>query len=271
MTDEERTGVPAYRVTELRPRASRYGVAVFVIDEGRKLLDQLSRMRDLAERVDVLVADGGSTDGSTSRENLEPRRVRALLTKTGPGRLGAQMRMAFDYMLRDGYDGVVSMDGNNKDEPSAITAFVDALEQGFDYVQGSRFIEGGVARNTPFLRLLAIRLVHAPLVRWASGFPYTDTTNGFRGYSRKLLIDPRVAPFRDVFSSYELHYYLAIRAARLGLRVKEVPVTRVYPRSGPTPTKIRGLEGYRIVLRDLLRACRHRFDPELPQRKDRVG
>jgi hypothetical protein len=181
------------------------------------------------------------------------------------------MRMAFDYALREGYEGVVSMDGNNKDDPAAVEAFVDALAEGFDYVQGSRFIEGGVARNTPLLRLLAIRFVHAPLIRRASGFPYTDTTNGFRGYSRRLLTDPRVAPLRDVFSSYELHYYLAIRAARLGLRVEEIPVTREYPQGGPTPTKIRGLGGYRIVLRDLLRACRHRFDPEPSERSTPRG
>ncbi|MGH9332662.1 MAG: glycosyltransferase family 2 protein, partial [Vicinamibacteria bacterium] len=152
----------------------------------------------------------------------------------------------------------------NKDDPSAVTASVAALEDGFDYLQGSRFIEGGVARNTPLLRLLGIRWVHAPLVARAAGYPYTDTTNGFRGYSRKLLTDPRVAPLRDVFSSYDLHYYLAIRAARLGFRVKEIPVTREYPARGRVPTKIRGVSGYRIVLRDLFRACGHRFDPKDP-------
>jgi len=256
------SGVPPYQILELGPKGHRYCVAVFVINEGKKLLDQLERMRPIAEEVDILVADGGSTDGSTSRENLEPRRVRTLLTKTGPGRLSAQMRMAFDYALREGYEGVVSMDGNNKDDPLAVADFVEALAEGFDYLQGSRFVEGGIARNTPALRLLAIQLVHAPLIRHAAGFPYTDTTNGFRGYSRRLLTDPRVAPFRDVFSSYELHYYLAIRAARLGFEVKEIPVTREYPAGGPTPTKIRGLGGYRIVLRDLWRACHHRFDPK---------
>ena len=257
-------GVPAFVTTELAPKRHRYAVAVFVINEGAKLLSQLDRMRPLADQVDLLVADGGSTDGSTSRENLEPRRVRALLTKTGPGRLSAQMRMAFHYALGEGYDGVVSMDGNDKDDPAAVTAFLDALDQGFDYIQGSRFIEGGISRNTPLARWIGIRLVHAPLVARAAGFPYTDTTNGFRGYSRKLLTDPRVAPLREVFSSYELHYYLAIRAARLGFRVREIPVTREYPLRGPVPTKIRGFAGYGTVLRDLFRACGHRFDPKDP-------
>jgi dolichol-phosphate mannosyltransferase len=263
----DHAGVPRYQVLELRPKKCRYAVAIFVINEGEKLLRQLDRMFSLTERVDILVADGGSSDDSTSSENLGRRCVRTLLTKTGPGRLSAQMRMAFDYALEEGYEGVISMDGNNKDDPSAVPAFVEALEGGFDYIQGSRFVPGGIARNTPLVRLLAIRFAHAPLIRRAARFPYTDTTNGFRGYSRRLLSDPRIAPFRDVFSSYELHYYLAIRASRVGFRVKEIPVTREYPRQGPTPTKIRGLGGYGIVLRDLIRACGHRFDPDPVKRK----
>ena len=54
----------------------------------------------------------------------------------------------------------------------------------------------------------------------------TDTTNGFRAYSRRLLADDRVQPLRDVFAASELYYYLAIRTARLGFRVIETPVTR---------------------------------------------
>ena len=79
--------VPAYEVTAYASKRHRYCVAIFVINEGEKLLRQLDRMRALAEEVDLLVADGGSSDGSTSRSNLAPGGVRALLTKTGPGGL----------------------------------------------------------------------------------------------------------------------------------------------------------------------------------------
>jgi hypothetical protein len=170
--------------------------------------------------------------------------------------------MAFHYALMQGYKGVVTIDGNGKDDPTAISRFIETLNEGFDHLQGSRFIKGGKAIRTPLLRLLGVRFLHAPLISLAARYRYTDTTNGFRAYSRALLEDPRVAPFRNVFVSYELHYYLAIRASQLGYRVKEIPVTRTYPREGPTPTKIRGLSGNVIVLRDLFRACLHRFDPE---------
>jgi len=183
------------------------------------------------------------------------------LTKTGPGKLSAQMRMAFHYALAQGYEGVLTIDGNDKDDPAAIPAFVAALDEGVDHIQGSRFLPGGKAVNTPPARYLGVRLLHAPVISLAAHHRYTDTTNGFRAYSSRLLQDPRVAPFRDIFSTYELHYYLAIRAARLGYRIAELPVTRAYPASGPTPTKISPWKGSALILRTLWDASRHRFDP----------
>lgn len=263
--------VPAGVVSEYTPRRKDYCLVVFVLDEGARFLAQLARMRAAAGTVDILIADGGSTDGAVAETNLRAHDVRALLVKQGPGRLSAQMRMAFAYALRQEYRGIVTLDGNNKDDPSAVPSFVTALEAGSDHVQGSRFIEGGRAVNTPPLRLMGVRLLHAPLISLAAGFRYTDTTNGFRAYSRRLLVDPRVAPFRDVFSGYELHYYLAIRAARLGFNVRELPVTRAYPAAGPAPTKISPLRGNLLVLRTLFRACLHRFDPPGHARGNAAG
>jgi dolichol-phosphate mannosyltransferase len=260
--------VPAYSAREFRPRQARYAVCIFVLNEGDRLLAQLDRMRPLADCVDIIVADGGSTDGATEHAKLHAMGVNTLLVKTGPGKLSAQMRMALAHCCAREYAGVIVMDGNNKDDPAAITQFTKALDEGWDHIQGSRFIPGGQAIHTPWSRWLAIRLVHAPLVSLSAGFRYTDTTNGFRAYSRRLLTDRRVAPFRDEFSAYELHYYLAIRAARLGFRVKEVPVTRAYPAEGKTPTKIHGLSGNLRVLKTLLAACLHGFDPKLEERNE---
>lgn len=260
--------VPDFDVKTFGDRNARYCCTVFVINEGQRLLAQLERMRPHTADVDVVIADGGSTDGSTGRSELAPRDVRALLVKKGKGRLGAQMRMAFAWALDQGYDGVITIDGSNKDDPSAIPSFKEALERGVDHIQGSRFIEGGRAVHTPWPRLLGLKLVHAPLIRQASGFPYTDTTNGFRGYSRRFLSDPRVAPFRRVFAGYELHYYLAIRAGELGFVIQELPVTRCYPAKGPTPTKIKPVRGAIEVLRALSDVCRHRLDPVTAPGKD---
>ncbi len=252
--------VPDFTLTEWGERRAPYALCVFVLNEGERIRAQLERMQPLAKHVDIVLADGGSSDGAVAPDILKGYGVRALLTKRGPGRLSAQMRMALAYALERGYEGIVVMDGNNKDDPSAVPAFLQLLTAGYDHVQGSRYVPGGRAIHTPWSRHLAVRYLHAPLLSLAAGFRYTDTTNGFRAYSRRLLLDERVAPFREVFSGYELHYYLAIQAARLGFHVCETPATRAYPR-GQTPTKIRGLRGNLSILRTLWKACRHQYDP----------
>jgi hypothetical protein len=257
--------VPDFELTEWGERRTPFALCVFVLNEGERIRAQLTRMQPLVNQVDLIIADGGSSDDAVAPDILRRHGVHALLTKRGPGRLSAQMRMALAYALERGYEGVIVMDGNNKDDPSTVPSFCQLLAAGYDHVQGSRYVRGGRGIHTPWSRHLAVKCLHAPLVSLAAGFRYTDTTNGFRAYSRRLLLDERVAPFREVFRGYELHYYLAIRAARLGFHVCETPVTRAYPR-GRTPTKIRGLRGNLSILRTLWRACRHRYDPpELPR------
>ena len=187
---------------------------------GERIRRQLKAIANLAPELDIAIADGGSTDGSLDVENLMACGVRALLVKRGSGGLSAQLRMGYAWALDQGYHGVLTMDGNGKDGVDALPAFIDALEAGVDYVQGSRYKEGGKAINTPLDRALGVRLIHAPLIGLASGRWMRDTTNGFRGYSRRLLEDDRVMPFRSVFDRYNLIFYLAISANRLPKRCR---------------------------------------------------
>jgi glycosyltransferase involved in cell wall biosynthesis len=254
--------VPAFRQTRWQKRQHAMVVIIPVINEGARLRRLLQRMAELraASLVDLVVVDGGSTDGSVAAQVLRPLSVRALLEKTGPGKLSAQLRCGYAWALGEGYEAIITIDGNDKDDPAAVPSFVEALQQGADFVQGSRYVAGGRAENTPRLRDVAIRYLHAPALAWASGFPWTDTTQGFRGYSRRLLEDPRVAPFRDVFSAYELLAYLSYKAPRLGYRCLELPTTRRYP-SGKVPTKIGLLRGNFEVFKVLLRSCLGGYNP----------
>ncbi|MGG6294556.1 glycosyltransferase family 2 protein [Leptolyngbya sp. AN02str] len=255
--------VPDFVITEYAPKTARYCIGIPVINEGDRIQTQLKTMHQLGlhQLADIVIADGGSRDGSVSDANLKPCHVRTLLTKTGSGKLSAQLRMFFAYALTQGYEGVVIIDGNNKDGVDAIPAFLEALSQGWDYVQGSRYIPGGIEENTPLIRKLSVKLIHAPVISLGAGFRYTDTTNGFRALSRQFLIDERVQPFRHIFDTYNLHYYLSVMAPQLGYRVKEIPVSRRYPNAGPTPSKIKGLKTHWSMLMQLFRAALGGYRP----------
>jgi glycosyltransferase involved in cell wall biosynthesis len=254
--------VPTFDTPLWLGRQHLWCVVIPVINEGERIKSLLSRMAALKIDgiADIIIVDGGSTDGSLELDSLQQKGVRGLLVKTGPGKLSAQLRCAYAFALDQGYEGIISIDGNDKDDPEAIPRFIEALKQGVDFVQASRFISGGVAENTPKSRDFAIRFIHAPMLSLSSGFRWTDTTQGFRAYSRKMLLDPNIAPFRDLFKTYELLAYLSYRVPKLGYRCLELPTIRRYPK-GEVPTKISRFKGNLSVLSVFFSACFGKYDP----------
>ena len=214
-----------------------YALIVPVINEGERLKKELKQIKKFTNLVDVVVVDGGSTDGSTDPEFLKSVGVKKKIDS--PLGQSIQYQKGVLWALKMGYKGIITIDGNNKDDVSAIPAFTRALDDGYDYVQASRFVKGGKHQNTPGERIFFNRFIISPLLSLAAGFWYTDTPNAFRAYSRRYLLHPGVKPFRKIFRRYELLFYLTTRAHRLNLKTKEIPITRTYPETH-IPTKIVG-------------------------------
>lgn len=229
---------PMYDAYIFKEKRTKYCLLIPVFNEGKRFQNQIKKMKanGTFDLVDVIVCDAGSKDGSTDQDLLREAGFTALLVRRGFGRYSTDLRMGYGWALNSGYEGVITVDGNDKDDTSALPLFIEKLSSGYDYIQGSRYIEGGRAINTPFIRHWAIKLIMVPLMSISARRHLTDSSNGFRAYSRKFLLDERVLVFRDSFNLHELIYYLPPRACRLGYNVVEVPVTRAYPDSGEVPT-----------------------------------
>ena len=242
---ENLNGVPNFNCFEYAGKQRDYCVLIPIINEGERIKKELERAlsHHVDEVADIIICDGGSTDGCTEENGLRALHVNTLLVKDDIGKQGAQLRMGFHFAVERGYKGVITIDGNNKDSIEDVPKFIEKLEEGYDLIQGSRFIKGGIAENTPFTRLIAVRLIHAPVISLTAGQWFTDTTNAYRGYSMRYLTDNRVLVFRDIFMTYELLAYLSVRATQLGMKACEIPVRRSYPKSGKTPTKISFFKG----------------------------
>ena len=253
--------LPSFDAVQYGEKQHEFALVIPVINEGERIREQLQRILQAELPIDVIIADGGSNDGSLDPDYMREVNVTAVLTKTGPGKLSAQLRMAYAWCIRKGYQGIITIDGNGKDGVRAVKDMIRLLQDGYDYVQGSRYLPGGQAENTPLERTIGNRLIHAPLLSIAGRHWYTDTTNGFRAYSVKYLLDPRVLPFRDVFQRYELLFYLTVRAGQIGARIGHVPVVRRYPAQGKTPTKINGLSGKIDLFKQTFRVALGIFKP----------
>ena len=255
-------GVPKFEVDEYAPKKAKYCLCIPIINENGRIQPELERAKKhgIDKLVDIIICDGGSTDGCTESELLKSRGVNTLLTKRDIGKQGAQLRMGFWWALERGYEGVITIDGNNKDSIESIPLFIEKLDDGYDFIQGSRYIKGGKGINTPLMRHLAVSLIHAPLISFAAKHRFTDTTIAFRGHSRKYLEHSQVQPFRDIFMTYELLAYLSVRATQLGLKACEVPVTRAYPKNEKTPTKISPFKGNWNLLKILFKTMKGNYN-----------
>lgn len=255
-------GVPDFECEEISDKKTKYCVCIPVINEGERIRKELERAKEfkIDEVADIIICDGGSTDGSMEIEKLKELGVNTLLIKRGPGKQGAQLRMGLYFALNRGYEGVITIDGNNKDSIEDVPKFIEKLDEGYDFVQGSRFIKGGQAINTPFIRLVSVKMIHAPIISLTAKEKFTDTTNAYRAYSRKYLEHPEVKPFRDIFVTYELLAFLSVKASQLGMKTCEVPVRREYPKKGKTPTKISFFKGNSDLMKILINNMRGKYN-----------
>lgn len=263
MIYEKQEGVPKFECNEFEEKTKDYCVLIPIINEGERIIKELHRayINQVFDHADIVICDGGSKDGCTEESRLKSLKVNTLLTKQDEGKQGAQLRMGIFWALKRGYKGIITIDGNNKDSIEDVPKFIEKLEEGYDFVQGSRFVEGGVAVNTPWIRTVSVKMIHAPVISKTAGQKFTDTTNAYRAYSRRYLEDPRVQPLRDVFMTYELLAYLSVRATQIGLKACEIPVTRAYPKDEKTPTKISFFKGNSELMKILINNSKGMYNP----------
>ena len=227
-------------------------VCPIAYNENVKLVNAIERfLRSPAwGLVDYLVVDDGSDDGTTEMiHQFAPRGVRTIRNQERKG-VGAAIRTAIRYARKYGYETIVIMAGNDKDNPDEIQHLLDPiLKEGYDFVQGSRYRQAnGVGGDMPLYRKWATRF-HPILMSLFTGRKLTDTTNGFRAFRLSIINDDRIDINQQWLNQYELEPYLLFKTIKLGYKFTEAPVTKIYPSKKLGYTKMRPWVGWWSILR----------------------
>jgi len=175
---------------------------------------------------EVLVVDDGSTDGTSAL--LAARDDIHLVSHPRNRGYGAALRSVFDFACRGGYDVLVTIDCDGQHQPQLIPRFVEVLLGGdggepIDVVSGSRYLRRfpGDSQPPPQRRRIN-RLITEELNR-RLGWNLTDAFCGFKAYRTAALARISVTE-----TGYAMPLEFWVRAARLGLKIVELPVPLIY-------------------------------------------
>lgn len=212
-------------------KTGRVGVVIPVYGEDESILWVLRGFAKGTVDTICLVVD------VPNRRNMD--RVRELAEKSGitvhiiknkdRRGVGYCLRQGLRYLQESDHAVAVIMAGNGKDDPTEVQRLIAPVTRGeSDYVQGSRYLAGGRRERMPFTRQVFNRL-YPTFWTILTGRKCTDVTNGYRCFSLDVLNDHRIDLNQDWLNGYSMEYYLHYKVLSLGYRMKEVPVSKIYP------------------------------------------
>jgi glycosyltransferase involved in cell wall biosynthesis len=190
-------------------------VIVPAFNEELALPGVLKDLHQAVPELDVLVVDDGSRDDTAAVARAQGVAVARLPFNLG---IGAALRTGFRWAAENEYQSAVQFDGDGQHSASEIPKLMQALPSA-DLVIGSRFVDPSTGYNVGRVRGGGMRFLRG-IIRLVTGQRLTDTSSGFRAFSREMI---------DFFSgTYPAEYMESVEAVLLalysGFEVKEVAV-----------------------------------------------
>ena len=151
--------------------------------------------------------------------------------------VGAGIRSGIDYALANNFDIIAILSGDDQHDPNDLYGVLKLiLEQGYDFVQGSRRLGGLQAPNiNAFRRILT--WIYAAVFRLLTGFKCTDATNGGRAFRTRIFQDKAINLWQDWLNTYQLEPYLLYMVVKRKLKIIEAPMKVIYHDKGTTKMK----------------------------------
>ncbi len=174
--------------------------------------------------VDVLIIDDNSPDGTKDvvLENKKKFKNRIyLINREKKQGLGKAYIEGFKWALKKKYKKIIQMDADLSHPPEKLINIIKELDF-YDYVIGSRYINGIRVLNWPLNRII-LSIGASWYVKLITGLPVKDPTAGFVGYNRSSLLSLNLD--KIMFVGYAFQIEMKFKLWNLGYNFKEIPIT----------------------------------------------
>ena len=201
----------------------RIFITIPTYNEKENMESLVTHLLALPTKVYVIVVDDNSPDGTGEiADRLVLENIGRVSVKHRPGKLGLGTAYiaGFKEALARGADLVCSMDADFSHNPRYVPAIVDKINQGYDLVIGSRYMQGG--GSTQPLDRKVVSWGANTVARALLGLHAHDTTAGFRCYRRQALESLDLDSIKS--SGYSFLFEMLFRVERRGWKVGEVPI-----------------------------------------------
>jgi len=198
-------------------------VVIPTYNEAENVALLIPQIHELLPELDVLVVDDNSPDGTGAIvADLAAKDPRIkLLSREGKQGLGRAYVAGFKLCLAEGYDLICQMDCDFSHQPKYLVQILDVIRDA-DVVIGSRYIRGGATEDWPLRRKILSKGGNF-YARTILGIRVTDLTGGFKCWRREVL--EAIDLDRVGAAGYAFQMEMNYRTARLGFRIKEIPIT----------------------------------------------
>ena len=219
----------------------------------KNLIDEIKIFKEKDKVVDFLLINNGSTDNS--KEQILSSKIKYLSFKKNYG-VGFALIKGLEFALENNYNYIIHLAGNGKMDPNQITKFKEKiLNEKFQFVSGSRFLESGDYSSNPAGRIIMIKILSL-FISMLYFRKITDATCGFRAFDTNLFKKELYFLNNKKFYKYRYEYYTIGKILQnKEINFTEIPVNMRYTKKNYS--KIIPIIDWTIIILGWLEA---RFD-----------